>query len=293
MRDDCAADGTSLPALAHPSFAGVRRSLRAAGGDLDRLTLAALDTAARTASPPIVSGAGAPIRFVVADGRQSALDYETRIHDYGEVATRIGERHDLLNALCWLSFPHVKRRCNALHVAHARTGSAGRGAIRDATTLFDESGVIALCRDPSLGRLLAGRRWKTLFVERRNDARSALRFFVCGHAVLEKLLAPYAGITARVLVVPWDGTFERSDEDLRAEADRRAAAALDAIAGPADLPPLPLAGIPGWDPRSVDPAFYDDVRVFRPAHASIAAGSASTVAQSAAAPAPSSSSREP
>jgi len=282
-----------MPVLAHPGFASVRRWLEASGGDLDRLTLPQLNDTARAASPPILSAGGAPIRFIAAEGRQGALDYETRIHDRGEVATRIGARHDLLNALCWLSFPRVKHRCNAQHVAHASAPGGERGAVRDATTLFDESGVIALCRDPSLGRLLGARRWKTLFCERRGEVAEALAFFVCGHAVLEKLLDPYAGITARVLIVTYDGTFDRADAALCAEADRRAAVALEAIGAPADLPPLPLAGIPGWDPRNAAPAFYDDSLIFRPAHAAIAAGSASTVSQSAAAPASSNSSREP
>jgi hypothetical protein len=282
-----------LSSLAHPGFASVRRWLEASGGDLDRLTLPELNAAARAASPPIVSATGAPIRFVAAEGRQRALDYETRIHDRGEVATRIGARHDLLNALCWLSFPRMKRRCNAQHVLHASSPGGRRGAVRDATTLFDESGVIALCRDPSLGKLLGARRWKTLFCERRGEVAEALAFFVCGHAVLEKLLDPYPGITARLLIVGYDEEFERVDAGLCAEADRRAAVALDAISAPADVPPLPLAGIPGWDPRNADPAFYDDARIFRPAHAAIAGGSASTVSHSAAAPAPSNSSREP
>ena len=282
-----------MTSLAHPGFDSVRRWLGSAGNDLGRLTLSELNAAAHTACPPIVSDTGAPIRFVTAAGRQHALDYEARIHHRGEVATRVGERHDLLNALCWLSFPQVKRRCNALHVTHAKSTSVGRGAVRDAATLFDESGVIALCRDASLGRLLASRQWKTLFSARRREAKNALAFFVCGHAVLEKLVAPYPGITARVLIVAYDSTFDGSDAALCAEADRRAAQALDAVVAPADLPPLPLAGIPGWDPRNVDPAFYDDARVFRPAHAATAPGNASTFSQSAAAPASSNSSREP
>jgi hypothetical protein len=282
-----------VSSLAHPGFDSIRRWLDGAGADLDRLTLPALNAAAQTASPPIVTDAGAPIRFVAAAGRRSALDYETRIHDHGEIAMRSGELHDVLNALCWLSFPRMKRRCNALHVGHPTAGEAGRGAVRDAATLFDESGVIALCRNASLGRLLETRQWKTLFSERRREAEDAIAFFVCGHAVLQKLLAPYPGITARVLIVAYDGTFDSTYDALCAEADRQAAQALDAVATPAELPPLPLAGIPGWDPRNADPAFYDDARVFRPAHAATAAGNASTLSQSASAPASSNSSREP
>jgi hypothetical protein len=29
------------------------------------------------------------------------------------------------------------------------------------------------------------------------------------------------------------------------------------------LAPLPILGLPGWDPANVDPSYYDDARVFR------------------------------
>lgn len=34
---------------------------------------------------------------------------------------------------------------------------------------------------------------------------------------------------------------------------------------PADLPPLPVLGVPGWDARNAEAAFYDDTAYFRPA----------------------------
>ena len=42
------------------------------------------------------------------------------------------------------------------------------------------------------------------------------------------------------------------------------ALAIDRLASPRDLAPLPVLGIPGWWPTNDAPAFYDDARYFRP-----------------------------
>lgn len=260
---------TVATTTAHPAFRCFSRWLLDAdvAGDIDRVSLERLNAWADVASPRPVSATGASIRFVPAMSPLAALEYETSIHDRGEVATRQGVRHDALNALCWLSFPRLKRQCNALHIAQAERDDGQRGAVRDAATLFDESGVVALCRDRELAELLKARQWKALFCDRRAEAQWALAFFVCGHAVLEKLLNPYPAITTRVLIVPFVESLDVSQDHLRIEADRRAAQLIDTLHAPHDLPPLPLAGIPGWDPRNADPAFYDDTNIFRPARA--------------------------
>jgi hypothetical protein len=252
-----------LSALDHPGFLGVRSWLAAAGGTLDDVTAERMtDLVAFSAFVP-TSAAGAPIRFAASAETLSALDYEHRIHRDGIVAMRPNCLHDSLNALCWLSFPRTKTALNRLHARTRPRPDGRRGPVRDAATLFDESGAIILCRDAHIAALLAARRWSALFVERRADIAGSMRCLVCGHALLEKLLAPYRGITARVLLVPFDETFPASGTELRVEADRRAAALLAQLRGPDDLPPLPILGIPGWHPDNEDPAFYADSRVFR------------------------------
>ena len=244
----------------HPAFAALAPWL---DDGLAALTRDRLDALAREGDPQPTTDCGAAVRFVAAGGRLSALDYESRILSTGEVPTRSASAHDVFNALCWIAFPAAKRACNALHAAHRRTGT-GRGPVRDALTLFDESGVIALCSDRALGELLVRRQWKTLFGERRREAIGALRFFVFGHALYEKLLEPYRAITGRELIVDVDApTFECEGPALRAVADAEAASRLRALDSASDIPPLPLAGIPGWDPENSDPAFYDDLSVFR------------------------------
>ena len=81
-----------------------------------------------------------------------------------------------------------------------------------------------------------------------------MRIVVFGHAVMEKALEPWPGITCKALIAP-----ARSDPDAQAQAWL---AQLDPGATPRDLPALPVFGFPGWLPQ--DEAFYADGRYFRP-----------------------------
>ena len=280
----------------HPAFAALAPWL---SGSIDAMTLAELNACAASRQYPPRSDSGATIRFVSPAGSPSGADYEPEILLTGAVPTRTASRHDAFNALCWIAFPAFKRACNALHAAQLAevvrsTRSTERGAMRDALTLLDESGVIVLCADSSLADLLVRREWKALFVDRRAEAMNALRFLVCGHALHEKLLAPYLAITGRALVIPVPASLlEREFDAQREFADESAARLLRTGITTTQIPPLPLAGIPGWDPGNEAAGFYDDASVFRPSHPATVAGSMSTSAHSASAPAALSSSAEP
>src|SRR3989475_567474 len=115
----------------------------------------------------IVSGGGAPIRFVLpaaASGEFSA-QYEVRIFETGQVQTRPDNWHDLFNALVWIAFPRTKAVLNRHHCEEirARRGERLRGTARDVLTLFDEGGIIVAAADPGLPALLREFRWKELF----------------------------------------------------------------------------------------------------------------------------------
>ncbi len=134
--------------------------------------------------------ARAGIRFVRAAPRpkrrsraghareESAL-YDTRIVEAGEVPTRDGSWHDLLNALVWAAFPEAKR---ALHlrqrrlVVPAQPGEARRRPrALDALALFDEGGVVLL--------------------------EGGARLAVFGHAIYEGLVEGWPSPTASALAV--------------------------------------------------------------------------------------------
>lgn len=202
---------------------------------------------------------GIPVRFLRQDQRCGQRDYEAGILATGTVPTREDNWHDLLNALCWLSFPRAKAALNQVQCAAISPGQP-RGPVSDAATLFDESGLILTGPEPELGQHLANHQWHLAFVSAR-DAWRETRAYVIGHAVLEKLLAPWPGITAKCLFVP----TTQSTESL-AQLDARVAALwrAGAVSRPAQLFPVPVLGIPGWWPANENPAFYADTTIFRP-----------------------------
>ena len=237
-----------------PWVAGVR------GGD-DRLDLDFLNAASAAAG--LVTSGGHPVRFVEG-APPPGVAYETSVWRTGRVPTRAGGRgmlHDWFNALAWLRFPRLKALLNRLQAGAIEAGGIGgcRGPLRDAVTLFDESGALLLTRDPSIGAALRAADWRELFVAGRQRFERAARVVIVGHAVYEKLLAPYAGICARVRVVDcdpgagWDAIDRAALGSLRNVPPSRET-----------LPPLPLLGVPGWWAANADPAFYEDRRVFRP-----------------------------
>ena len=232
-----------------------------AGGDWPRLQR--LNDLA--AAQHLVNAAGLPLRFAAQRQRCGQRDYEASILARAEVPSRERNWHDLFNALTWLSFPRAKAalnlaQCTALLVP---PGRMARGPRSDAATLFDESGVLLLGVSSELAELLRARRWQEAFVQRRALWAGA-RAYVFGHAILEKLLRPWPGITGKCLFLAVD---DLPDPELPAAWLDAALAEVwmsDEIRCPADLFPLPVLGIPGWWPANADAAFYQDARVFRP-----------------------------
>ena len=222
--------------------------------------------------PSGVSGGGAPIRFVppAAPSREFSAQYEVRIFETGEVQTRPDNWHDLFNALVWLAFPRTKAVLNRHHCEEirARRGQQLRGTARDVLTLFDEGGIVVASADADLPALLRDCRWKELFWRRRTEVLRSMRFYVFGHAIYEKALEPYKGVTGKAVIVDAaSGLLEAPIERQLPELDARAAEyfrGTEALASTRSLPPLPILGIPGWDPSNGSEEYYDDPSQFRP-----------------------------
>lgn len=235
-------------ALAHPIYDPLRPWLARLGEPtLARLNALAEEAGLRTES-------GRPVRFVAP--RAADPYYEVHVFQTGAVSTRPHSRHDLFNALAWLAFPRTKARLNALHAAHIPREHGRRGRKRDLLTLLDEGGVIVECAEQELLALLRGFRWKELFWDNRARLLRGMRLTVLGHAVLEKALDPWPGVTCKALVVPPGG-----------DVDEQAAqwlAGLPEDATARGLAVMPVFGYPGWLPGSEAPDFYDDTRYFRP-----------------------------
>jgi Protein of unknown function (DUF3025) len=204
------------------------------------------------------------LRFVeLADGGLSAMLYETRIIGTGEIPTR-NNWHDLFNALQWLTFPQMKSAISMMHAHLLNTGGAeearARSTPRDVLTMFDESGVIVASANSTLLQLIREFRWHDLFVVRREDVMRDMRIVLVGHGLMEKALTPFIGMTGKAMLLNVD---ERADLDIEAAHWLSNTAHLQSSR---QLAPLPLLGIPGWDVRNEDAAFYDNTDYFRPGY---------------------------
>ena len=207
---------------------------------------------------------GHAVTFALQTERLSQRAYEQQIGKTGEVPTRSENWHDFLNACAWLNYPQTKAAINAVHCAQPLQSM--RSPASDAATVFDESGAILLGPDPRLAQWLRDHDWQQAFVTNRALWQQH-RLFVFGHAVLEKTLCPYPGMIAKVLYQPWSAIpntpSDKPPEGLDALVAKRWLAGEFANAAP--LFALPLLGVPGVDPANEDPAYYENMQVFRPA----------------------------
>lgn len=217
----------------------------------------------------VVSGGGEPLEFVPQEAK-TGEPYEKRVFAYGKVLTRNRNWHDLFNALVWITFPKTKAAINRHHYREmqAREGGEARGAVRDALTLFDESGVIIASSDADLTELLTGFQWKELFWNRRADVGRSMRFHLFGHALYEKALAPYKGVTGKSVIVDVSAKeFERPLPQQLATLDAQLArsfADMRSLAATEDYAPLPILGVPGWTADNESERYYEDTQQFRP-----------------------------
>lgn len=206
---------------------------------------------------------GAAYRFtaqtppLLTDG----LHYEQRIAERGDIATREGNWHDLLNALIWLRYPALKQALNRRQAAEvARMGPKIRSRAQYALTHFDESGVIVWLRDPALLALWDAHDWHGLFWRQRQawlDGTIQLELF--GHALLELALDPTKLLVGKALV------FQSADADAF-DIRARCAAAISVgnlLNDPLELRPLPLSGLPGWHEHNDEEAFHRDTACYQ------------------------------
>lgn len=231
---------------------------------------------ARAAALDLCNHQGLPLRFVPQSALPEGTAYEEFIGATGCVPTR-DNLHDFFNALVWLSFPRIKRQLNALQAAQIARDGVGksRGPARDAATLFDENAALLVVRDSAAGHALAdalrNHQWRAAFVEQRASWGPDAQVWLFGHALMEKLVAPYKAITAHTrVVVASDDYFALDHEGRRAWLDENVAQEL-AQQGltTACFTPLPVLGVPDWWPGQ-DDEFYADATVFRPKRRTVA-----------------------
>jgi Protein of unknown function (DUF3025) len=154
--------------------------------------------------------------------------YDGRIALTAEVPTRARNWHDLLNALCFATFPHAKR---ALHTrqyrAQCREGARARtrSEERDTLTLFDEGGVAAVADTNRALELHDALRRCDYRLLRELEQAQRIVLVPFGHALFEHMVEglPCPGGSARVVALD---AMPREPEPLLAAVDRALASEL-------------------------------------------------------------------
>lgn len=240
--------------FSHSAFAPYQQHIKALG---EATSLEALNAQAATLRVHVGSK---PLRFFASTTPLSAAEYELGIADSGKVPSRENNLHDFLNALVWLRFPKLKSALNLRHcqeLVSQPDERKQRGKLRDHLTLLDESGLLVVSSRPDLFELLRRKHWVELFWEARTAVKQAMQFFVVGHGLLEKCIAPYPGMTAKCLLLQAPECGPEMVDEM--------AASFVLNADNLEFPPLPIQGIPGWDENEYR-NYYLNTSVFRPAH---------------------------
>jgi hypothetical protein len=225
---------------------------------------------AHAAALGLANHRGLPLHFVPQAMLPEGTAYEEFIGATGGVPTR-DNLHDFFNGLVWLTFPRIKRELNALQAAQiARDGiGKSRGPARDAATIFDENAALLVVPEGEQGAALVdalrNHQWRTAFVDMAPMFGTVAEVWLFGHALMEKLVAPYKAITAHTRIVTAPAGYATLPvAERQAWIDAHVARQLQQEGlSNAGFTPLPVLGIPGWWPEQ-DDAFYDDTTVFRP-----------------------------
>ena len=219
------------------------------------------------------SSNGALLRFVEQGDKTSDPEksYEARICLKGEIQTRSNNWHDYFQVLIWCTFSKTKQLINLLHyeafTERVNKQLKNRSSIENTLTLFDECGVVIVSSKPELLQLINDYDWTALFISHREAFNRDIKCFTFGHALYEKYLSPYIGMTAHSICLTVDPEFFKLDDEQQLNKIDELAydffTKTKTLTPAATLTPFPVLGIPGWDSRNNDPEFYQNKNYFR------------------------------
>ncbi len=249
----------------------VRRALQFQQFEQDWPTLKAYQEALNSSTNSLCNMNGGKITVVPHAVKTGEFGnrYEPRIYLEGELQIRSENWHDYFNLLVWMTFPKSKALLNARHFVESKLADSqsNRNASQDLLTLFDESGVIVVSSSVELTSLLREHQWKELFWSCRQRVREEMRFYLFGHALYEKALRPFIGITGRCVFLAKDQPFfAKGLEEQIGILDENVSeyiSAIDPAQSSATIPPLPLLGVPGWCAENEIVSYYENETHFR------------------------------
>ena len=195
--------------------------------------------------------------------------YESRIYLKGELQTRLENWHDFFNATAWLQFPKIKSALNSLHYDNSKNRELGtnRSPLENAITLFDECGAVIVTDNEKYLDMIKNHEWKGLFWNNKKEFPQHIQCYVFGHAMHEKALAPYLGMTTHTIILIRDSNFfQKNHPEQLQDIDQSIASTWleKKIEKTKDLQPFPLLGVPSWWNEKQDDVFYNNKDYFRP-----------------------------
>ncbi len=192
--------------------------------------------------------------------------YEPRVYLKNELQTRTNNWHDFFNATVWLKFPKTKKMLNQLHYNQSinRQAKTNRTLLENRLTQFDECGAIIISNDEKLLDLIRNHQWKELFIHHRQRFENDIRCVIFGHAIFEKALNPYIGLTCHCLLFNNTILLDEAKNNKNSLLDTTVASIWkDKIAFSTDkFQPFPLLGLPGYW-LDQDNLFYSNKQYFR------------------------------
>jgi len=221
----------------------------------------------------IESLTGSELKFIHQKGKPETIndEYEVSIYKTGEIQTRLHNWHDFFQVMVWSTFPITKKLINKLHATalinrKSSLTSKQRSLVENSLTLFDECGAIILCSNKHLINLIKEFSWKELFVTHRSAFENEIKCVVFGHAMFEKSLDPYLGMTTHSILLTVDHDFFNLNTQMQYKhIDKLAACYFSEVSeiNKRILHPFPVLGVPGWDKRNETPEYYDNKEYFR------------------------------
>lgn len=223
---------------------------------------------------PIKNELKIPVQFVdqVAHCNSFQDQYEPRIYLKGEVQTRLNNWHDFFQVLVWHTFPRTKVILNTLHYQAStkrlkeNNENKKRTPTENFLTLFDECGIVIVSQNEQFLDMIKNFQWQQLFWKNRNSFNTSIECFTFGHAMYEKALSPYIGMTANALLIHVGGDFFKLNynDKLRVIDDImvKKIEAEESLT-PKNLNPFPILGVPNWYKGNDNLDFYLNEKYFR------------------------------